>query len=166
MDKFDIIYKKSNKNKCLTKKKQFKILIVDDDKYVGNALSQILSERGHSVMHLTEGTSCISKCQNNDFDIIFMDFHLTDMNGVAVVDILRDILNTSSLIFAFTGDDSGEAIEKFKEIGMSGAIIKPIDITIINKLMNTLESKKDIDTRVIKTVSKNLSLVKQNVIVF
>jgi hypothetical protein len=70
------------------------------------------------------------------------------------------------MIFAFTGDNSGEAIIKFKEIGMSGAIIKPIDIIIINKLMATLESKRDIDTRVIKTISKNILCIKQNVIMF
>ena len=49
-------------------------------------------------------------------------------------------MNTA-LIFAFTGDDSKSALKKFKEIGMIGAIIKPIDINIINKLMNSLEIK-------------------------
>jgi len=131
-------------------KNKFNILIVDDEIEIAELLGEILKNRGHNVCIETEGVSGLSKCQSNQFDIIFMDFHMNDMNGIDVTDLLKNSCMNTSLIFAFTGDDSKYALKKFRDIGMDGAIIKPIEIDIINKLMNSLEIRDSIDKRVIK----------------
>lgn len=166
MNNFDIVYKTSNKNTKYIGKKQFNILVVDDDEYVASTLTEILTKRGHTVTYLTEGLSCISKCQYTYYDIIFMDFHLDDMNGVDVIDVLKEVSKISPIVFAFTGDDSSDALYRFKNIGMVGAIIKPIDISIINKLMNSLELRKELDNRIIKTISMSNSCFRHHLIVF
>lgn len=141
-----------DKLKKSNSKHQFKILIVDDDIDMAETFGEILKSRGHSITVANEGISSIAKCQNFQYDIIFMDFHLDDMSGVDAVELIKKVCCVKSLIFAFTGDDSGSAISEFKNIGMSGAIIKPIDIDLINKLMNSLELRNDLDKRVIKNI--------------
>lgn len=166
MDKFDIVYKTSNKNKKFLEKRQFKILIVDDDSYVASTLATILQQRGHNVTYLSEGASCIGKCQDNKYDIIFLDFHLGDMSGVDVADILKDVLKLSSIIFAFTGDDSAHALSQFKNIGMTGAIIKPVDASIIDRLMSSLEDRRELDTRIVKSITTKNTYSKHYLFVF
>jgi CheY-like chemotaxis protein len=153
-----------NTTKKYTEKQQFKILIVDDDIDLAASLSEILQERGHNVTITNEGISCISKCQNSNYDIIFMDYHLADINGIDTTDLIKNSCSVKSLIFAFTGDDSIAALSNFKNIGMDGAIIKPIDIDIINKLMNSLEIRNTVDNRVVK-IMKDLK-IKKHLFVF
>ena len=143
------------KSKNIESKKIYKILIVDDDKNIAEIFKDILSIRGHDVTIITECMSCINKCQNIHYDIIFMDFHMVNLNGVDLTHLLKNACTNKSIVFAFTGDDSSNALGQFKEIGMDGAIIKPIDIDVISKLMNSLEIRSDIDKRIIKIPNKH-----------
>jgi len=138
------------KFKTCNVRNKFNILIIDDELEIAEMLGSILKTRGHDIVIETKGISGLSKCQDNKFDIIFMDFHIGDMNGIDIADLLKNRCMNTALIFAFTGDDSKLALQRFKKIGMNGAIIKPIDINIINKLMSSLEVRNNIDVQVIK----------------
>ena len=120
-----------------------------------------MKNRGHNITLVNESVSCINKCQNNDYDIIFMDFHLNDLNGVETTDLIKNVCFVKSLIFAITGDDSNNAITKFREIGMDGALIKPLDVEIIDKFMNSLEFVKSTDKTMLKLI-KNLNIKFKN----
>ena len=137
---------KYNRDYLYQKKRKLNILIVDDDINSLNLFKEILEMRGHNVMTSDEGMKCISKCMNNTYDIIFLDYHIGDINGVELTDCLKDVLHNKSTIFAYTGDNSKDAIDKFKNIGMNGAIIKPIDINIIDKIIEQFESDKKLNS--------------------
>lgn len=153
-----------NKLKQTKPKQQFKILIVDDDVNISECFADILTERGHIVSVANESVSCINKCQNYQYDIIFMDFHMDSIDGVDMTDLLKNVCNNTSLIIAITGDDSVATIRKFKEIGMAGAIIKPINVDLIHKFMNSLETRSNIDKRVINLMGD--TKFKRHLIVF
>lgn len=161
----------TNKLKQGLTKQQFKILVVDDDINIATTFGEILECRGHTVTVVNEGIECISKCQHNHYDIIFMDFHLKDdktiydeTNGAEITDLLKTVCSVSSIVFAITGDDSVSAIKKFKEVGMDGALIKPFSIDVIGKLMNSLETRIGVDKRIIKNIAN--TKLKKHLIVF
>jgi CheY-like chemotaxis protein len=122
-------------------KKRLNILIVDDDRNSSELFKEYLTIRGHNVYTLDEGVKCISSCMKNKYDIIFLDYHIGDIDGVELADCLKDVLKTESLIYAYTGDNSSDAIRKFKEIGMNGVIIKPINLTDINNIIIDIEER-------------------------
>ncbi len=132
-------YKFNLENSYINNKKKLDILIVDDDITSGELFKEYLTLRGHNVVNITEGVQCISKCMKNTYDIIFLDYHIGDIDGVELADCLRDVLKTKSLIYAYTGDNSPAALEKFKEIGMNGAIIKPLNFSILNNILGDIE---------------------------
>jgi CheY-like chemotaxis protein len=138
----------------ISKKKQFDILIVDDDEEASFMFKTILESRGHNVMTLKEGVSCISSCKSKIYDIIFMDYHISDIDGVQVTDFIKDIYKTSSIIFAYTGDTSSDAISQFKKIGMAGALIKPIDSDLLDNVMNTLEERGCVDKNIFAKLAR------------
>lgn len=144
-----------NKIKQLNYKNHFKILVVDDDNFIAESLGEILSDRGHSVTIANESMTCLGKCQSTEFDIIFMDFHLTDYDGANTTDLLKNVCNNKSIVFGFTGDDSKATITEFMKMGVDAAIIKPIDIDLIDKLMIILETRNELDKSVLKNVLKN-----------
>jgi DNA-binding response OmpR family regulator len=138
--------KKGNLRRTLT------ILIVENDNNVAKMFAEILIKRGHMVTIANKATTCICECQACSYDVIFMDFHLEDINGAETTDLLRSVCLVKSLIFAFTGDDSKESLKLFKEFGMDGAIIKPLNIDLISKFMNSLELRNELDKRSIKGI--------------
>lgn len=125
------------------KKQKLNILIVDDDTSSSDLFKEILELRGHNVTTLDEGVKCISKCLNSNFDIIFLDYHIGDIDGVELTDCLKDVLKIKSSIYAYTGDNNQKTIDKFKNIGMHGVLIKPININNINNILINLETNKN-----------------------
>lgn len=135
------------------RRKLFKILIVDDDIDVATNLQKLLELRGHNVTVVDDGLRCITHCKDKTkhYDIVFMDYHMEGLDGAQVTEIVK---KDKTLIFAYTGDDSQKAINDFKQVGMDGAIIKPIDIRMIELLMSKLELSMVLDTSIIKNITK------------
>jgi len=123
-------------------KKKLNILIVDDDKETSELFKDILETRGHIVQTLNEGIRIINCIKNNIFDIIFLDYHIGDIDGITLANLIKDIIGYKSLIFAYTGDNSNITINSFKKTGINGILIKPININKINKILNLFETIK------------------------
>ncbi len=146
-------YKYNLENSYINSKKKLNILIVDDDVTSAELFKDYLTMRGHEVVSINEGVQCISKCMNNTYDIIFLDYHIGDIDGVELADCLKDVLKTESLIYAYTGDNSPAAIKKFKDIGMNGAIIKPLNFKTLNNILADIEQNNQIN---IKKTNKSI----------
>ena len=147
-----------SKNKSFNKRKTFNILIADDDLDVANNLKTILELRGHNVVVVDDGVRCITHCKDKarHYDILFLDYHMQHMDGTETTEFIKSD-KKKTLIFAYTGDSSQQAIENFKQAGMTGAIIKPIDINGIELLMSKMESLNTLDTSTIKMITKKSS---------
>ena len=143
---------KSFSDLSINKKKSLNILIVDDDLKAGECFKTILELRNHNVTILNEGIRCISKCLTNHYDIIFMDYHIDDINGDEITEIIKNDYSNKSQIFAYTGDKS------------DSAIIKPVNMSLFNEVMNVLE--KDVE-KIDKSCLKRLSRRSRgNILVF
>jgi CheY-like chemotaxis protein len=125
------------------------ILIVDDDEYSRESLKDIIEMRDHKVTVLDEGMKCVNRCSENTYDLIFMDYHINDLdgeiNGTDVVQMVREYFDINTPVYAYTGDNSLKAITDFKNNNMKGAFIKPVDprlmcdfLKIIEKSINDL----------------------------
>ena len=151
-----------NKNLSYTNNKNTKefirrnknILIVDDDIKGAECLKEILEIRGHYVTIIDDAVRCITLCETNYYDIVFMDYHMEGLDGSQVTSILKDQKISKTIIYAFTGDNSKYALDTFKEAGMNGAIIKPIDVNILEILLNYLEEHNDLDSSQIINITK------------
>lgn len=160
-------------NPCYTtyeknRSKILNILIVDDDNNNAENLKTILNIRGHNVKIVDDGMRCITHCKDADknYDIVFLDYHLDDLDGAKVADIIKnneDNGNKKTLIFAYTGDNSSEAIEEFKKAGMDGVIIKPMDLKDVEVLIAKLETCNTNDRDTIKTIRRRN---RQSIIIF
>ena len=146
------------------KKKSLNILIVDDDDDSSNLFKKILELRGHTIDTISEGIRCVSKCHKNNYDIIFMDYHIKDIDGDQISTIIREDLNNKSKIFAYTGDKSNSAIENFKHSGMNGALFKPVDMSLFHDIMNIFErDHMEIDKESLNRISRKS---KGNIFIF
>ena len=93
---------------------------------------------------------CVNRCSENIFDIIFMDYHINDidgeigdLSGIDVTLMVREFFNNNSIVYAYTGDNTADAINDFKGNNMKGAFIKPVDPMLIDEFLQIVEKNID-----------------------
>lgn len=156
-------------NKCIPEQRKLNILIVDDDENSRESLKDIITGRGHNVQALDEGMKCVNRCSECTFDMIFMDYHINelegDMNnelyGTDVTQMVRECFDIDTIIYAYTGDNSMNAVNDFKKNNMKGAFIKPVTPGLMNEFFTIVEKNMDDVTQLSK-----LSLKRKNFMYF
>lgn len=118
-----------------------RVLLVDDDPVnceIGEAMLQRL---GHRPTTARNGSSAIALAANEPFDIILMDLHMPDMDGVAVATEIRKLhLQPAPRIIAVTADVSKAARERLASAGITKILGKPL---LLNTLRETIDSDRD-----------------------
>ncbi len=72
-----------------------RILIVDDDAAIRDGSSQALVRQGHEVLQAATGREALSFLDRSEFDLVFLDLKLPDINGL---DLLRTIRERDPLV--------------------------------------------------------------------
>jgi signal transduction histidine kinase/DNA-binding response OmpR family regulator len=81
-----------------------RILVVDDEPTVLEALEALLTREGHSVLCAAGGEAALEKAQAERPDIILLDLHLPDLSGFEVVTRLRQLPGLEEVpVIAFSG---------------------------------------------------------------
>lgn len=117
-----------------------KILIVEDEKPIRQALELKLSKAGFSITPVSNGKDAISKVSKQKFDLILLDLMMPEMNGYEVLAQLKNLnIKTPVIILSNLGQE--EDIKKAKEYGVEDYCIKsntPIS-SIVDKVKGKLK---------------------------
>jgi DNA-binding response OmpR family regulator len=69
--------------------KKLRILIIDDDKQLLNALATTLSRKGFDVERAATGTEGLGHLQAGLFDLVLSDIELPDISGLEICQQIR-----------------------------------------------------------------------------
>jgi two-component system response regulator TctD len=67
-----------------------KLLVVEDDLDLGDAVARMLQTRGFDVTRCAHGLEAIAMARRSGFDAILLDLNLPDKEGIEVLRTLRD----------------------------------------------------------------------------
>lgn len=92
-----------------------RVLIVDDDELVINAIAGIIKLLGYTVTFTTKPFDAIQELRNNDFDIILVDYKMPAMNGIDFIKCASEFVNIKKfiLITGYIGLDTQEIHKKY-----------------------------------------------------
>ncbi len=68
-----------------------KILIIDDDVFIGDMLEEILSKEGYSVLRAYSGTEALFLLSSDRPDLVLLDLMLPGLSGEQVMEKIKDI---------------------------------------------------------------------------
>lgn len=106
---------------------RFTILVVDDDPIVLSTLGDLLRAHGHRILEAANGRDGLSLARDERPDLILVDYHMPDMDGLAVVDALKSDAGTRGIpVVAFTSGTAAQA-NKLIRAGCIGFIPKPFE---------------------------------------
>ena len=113
------------------------ILVAEDIDVNWEIISFLLSTYGIICDRAENGRVCVEKMRTageDGYDLIFMDVHMPEMNGLDATREIRKLENSraSSIpIIAMTADAFSENVTECLDAGMNGHIAKPIDIDLV-----------------------------------
>ena len=116
-----------------------RILIVDDEQPIVDALRELLELQGYEVDGAGDGLECISKVKRNAYDTIVMGYKMPKLNGARTLERLNifapliPVIMTSSIL----SKDEGQ---EFVEMGALSHVQKPFGITaLLDEIEKALE---------------------------
>lgn len=116
--------------------KPIKMLVAED-----NSMNQLLAKKmfskiGYSIDIANNGREAVDLASLHDYDLIFMDIHMPEMDGLEATSI---ILNSKPgklpVIIAMTANVIKEAEDDCLSVGMKDIITKPFTIEQLRKVM-------------------------------
>ena len=103
------------------------VLVVEDNQANSVIVQRTLERLGCKVTLATNGAEAVTHCLTEVFDVVFMDFHLPEMDGVAATRIIRHReAGRRTPIMAMSASVLDQDRKLFMDAGMDGVIAKPI----------------------------------------
>lgn len=125
-----------------------KILVIDDEKNIRLMLDKCLSSEGYQVELAGDGISGIEKFNTEHYDVVLLDMKMPGLNGLEVLERLKDINSTISVIMMTAFGTIESAVEAMK-LGAVDYIRKPFTPDIIRNQVKTVINRlnlKPVDT--------------------
>ncbi|MEQ3696156.1 MAG: ATP-binding protein [Pseudomonadales bacterium] len=126
-----------------TKKKTYdfsgrSVLLVDDNE-VNRMVAELLLEEVNVSLEMAEdGLEAVAKVKDNDYEVVFMDCQMPNMDGYEATQCIRALPGDKSSmpIIAMTANAMKGDKEKCFDVGMSDYISKPVDAQELYKLLD------------------------------
>lgn len=105
-----------------------RILVVDDNQDSLDLMREMLTPHDYEVMCPTSGPAAVRLLQQSAPDLVILDIMMPDMNGFAVLDVMRatPALKNTPVIFQ-TAYPSRENGRRTVDVGESYMLCKPLD---------------------------------------
>lgn len=111
--------------------KNLKILVAEDATINQLLIKVILKNFGFTYEIVNNGKAAIEKLKTNTYDIILMDLHMPEMNGLEATAYIRKTIKSTIPIIALTADITAVDFLKCQEYGMNDYITKPIEENLL-----------------------------------
>jgi signal transduction histidine kinase/CheY-like chemotaxis protein/HPt (histidine-containing phosphotransfer) domain-containing protein len=101
------------------------VLVADDEEYNRMLLTTIFKKWNVRHQCVSNGIEAVLVANSSPFDVVLMDLRMPELNGYeAAKEILANLPGTK--IIALTAGNYTDDINKCKDVGMSGYLLKPI----------------------------------------
>ncbi len=115
-----------------------KVLVVDDDEMNLMVAEGVLKDYQMNVTLALSGKEAVELCRGQNFDLVFLDHMMPEMDGVECLHILRKLnahAEKEMVAIAFTANAASGAREFFLGEGFDEFIAKPIELMMFERAL-------------------------------
>lgn len=114
-----------------------RLLLVEDDELLGDAVKTGLTQFGYIVDWLKDGDSARSALKLESFELIILDLGLPKLSGMGLLQTIRQDGNTTPVII-LTARESVEDRVKGLDSGADDYLVKPFDLNELSARIRAL----------------------------
>lgn len=129
-------------SKTNDQKSRLNILIIDDNEQITKLISSFLDMSNHDCTVVNEGKEGLELIKTKKFDSIILDLAMPEFDGYEILDTIQkdDPSQMHKIIILTASSISIEIIQKFKNLGVSACLQKPIDIDqLLSSITDTVD---------------------------
>ena len=106
-----------------------RILLVEDNELNMKLLRDVLAASGYRTLEATTGGEALNLAVEHGPDLVLMDIHLPDVDGVQALLRLRADQRTAAIpVLAVTAQAMRDDRERFLAVGFDDYISKPVNV--------------------------------------
>jgi len=105
-----------------------RILIVDDNDAVRDAMCRLLKHHGMVVDHADSGLTALEKLQDQNYDMLLVDVQMPDMGGIELTETLRKTKPSPLKIIGVSAGALGDDRRMCLDAGMNDHLSKPFKV--------------------------------------
>ena len=143
-----------------------KILIVDDNAINLKVAAGLMKPYNMKIITASSGPEAIEAIQSKDFDIVFMDHMMPEMDGVEATQIIRNMKERyyeEVPIIALTANAVNGAREMFLGNGFNDFLPKPIETAVLDRVLRAwLPQQYVITTSTLVKIEKVRPIIIEN----
>ncbi|MBN2417402.1 sigma-54-dependent Fis family transcriptional regulator [bacterium] len=127
--------------------KNAKILIVEDNDDLLFTLNQVLKKEGYKLYSAASGEEAVKLINNELIDLVLLDLRLPKMNGIEVLQKIKERDPDILVLMMTASTDPKPAIEAMKK-GAYDYLMKPFELDevkfVVAKALETFELKREV----------------------
>ncbi|MBL0125522.1 MAG: PAS domain S-box protein [Betaproteobacteria bacterium] len=118
-------------------------LIAEDNEVNQRVIQGMLTNLGHRSTVVGDGRSAVERASKEDFDLVLMDIHMPELDGVEAMQEIRKNLKGKKCppIVAMTAHALAGDREQYLDAGMDDYLSKPIRTADLVKLLDRVTSR-------------------------
>ncbi len=117
-----------------------KVLIVDDNIINLRVAEGLMKPFGMQIVSVESGRAAIKALETKDYDVVFMDHMMPEMDGVEAFNIIRNMdgdYYKQVPVVMLTANAIDGVRESFMEAGFNDYMSKPIETSVLHKILRT-----------------------------
>lgn len=114
-----------------------RVLVVEDEEKILSFLRKGLRESGYTVDTATDGNDALQMAMSREYDLIILDIMLPGIDGLKVMERLRDAKKDTPVLF-LTARDAVQDRIKGLELGADDYMVKPFAFSELIVRMRTI----------------------------
>jgi len=114
-----------------------KILLVEDNKIIGNNITKYLELERNEVMRAENGLYAFELLKHHEFDVIILDIMLPGMDGITLCKNIRKNHSTTPILMTTAKWELDDKLEWFA-CGADDYIVKPFDLKELDARINAI----------------------------
>ena len=112
------------------------VLIVDDNKLNIKLAEKLLLKYNFNIDTASNGNDCLRKLEENNYDIIFLDHMMPEMDGIKTLELMIKKELKKAPVIALTANNYDGLEDVYIKKGFDDYLSKPISIKALNKIIN------------------------------
>jgi two-component system response regulator QseB len=118
-----------------------RVLLIEDDELLGSGLSDALARARYPHEWLRDGRTALRAALENDFDLIVLDLGLPDLDGMEVLNRLRQRGNPTPVLILSARDATRDRVAGLNS-GADDYLIKPFELDELFARIHAIERRR------------------------
>lgn len=148
--------------------KMYKILLVEDDKNIGDMVYDYLTSELYEVEHILNGWNAVKTFKKKEFDLVLLDLMLPDCSGMEVIKAIRKISTVPIIIVTAKNSDVDKTIGL--NLGADDYVTKPFSLIELSarikaniRRVTKYMSKESVEDDIIRYKDLEINISQHNV---